>query len=168
MKRVILVLTIFLCSSIGVAQKAERLSRNEINANETPRAVAYNFVISIIEEDYVTMTKLMTSECLADLIEEMREDKLTFSEYFSSDNDVHDIVEMRPVVRMGYQLVIDDMGVLNSNDYSANRDVPMCYVSFDCVDANNKYYDGTYGKYDTTVDVYLVKQNGIWKVFEFK
>jgi len=48
------------------------------------------------------------------------------------------------------------------------KGLPALSVSFTCVDADDNDYDGTYGDYDVTARVLLVKIDGIWKVFGFK
>ena len=52
MKKAIVVFTVIFCSYVCCAQQILRLNQEEIKANETPQAVAYNFFKSIIFEDY--------------------------------------------------------------------------------------------------------------------
>ena len=56
MKKTILILFVLLYACCCHAQSIERLSKIEIEENETPRAVAYNFVKSIT-------SKRIMSEC---------------------------------------------------------------------------------------------------------
>lgn len=171
MKNFFVILSVVVCPLLISAQTIERLSKSEISENETPRAVAYNFVLSIINEDYLKMYSLMTAEFRSDLNTALVSENMSCSQLFSPDN-MHDIVGMRPVVKMGYDVVITNSWILNQNDvarYSENYvGLPAFSVSFNCVDAYNNFYDDTYGAYDTTARVLLVKQEGEWKVFGFK
>ena len=173
MKKTFLLIVTFLFSYGCFAQQIERLSQKEISENETPRAVAYNFVKAIIDENYAKMYNLMTEEFRRDLESEL-ESGVTLQTLFSSDN-IHDIVEMRPVVKMGYEVVIYDSWVVNTDDFfgmygkeNPYKGLPAFSVSFNCADAYNNFYDGTYGDYDTSARVLLVKKNGVWRVFMFK
>lgn len=175
MKKSILILFVLLYACCCHAQSIERLSKIEIEENETPRAVAYNFVKSIIEENYVRMYLFTTPQFRAELqewkkdvgVEEMRD-------LFTLDH-MHDIVGMRPVVNMGYDVVIYDSRILDTDKYfdmygeqNPYAGLPAYSVSFTCAAANGDLYDGTYGEYDVTTRVLLVKVDGKWKVFGFK
>lgn len=93
---------------------------------------------------------------------------------FTRDH-MHDIVDMGLVVKMGYDIVISDSWVLNLDEHFGRYGAPNPYndcpgfcVSLTCVDANNNIYDGTYGDYDITARILLVKHKGQWRVFELK
>ena len=174
MKKTILLLTILLYSMIGFAQGIERLSQSEINANETSRAVAYNFVNYIIEQEYVKMNLLMTPQFRLEMREWAQSEGVELTKLFTREY-MHDIVDMRPVVQMGYDLVIYNSWILDTDAFfdmygetNPYKGLPAFSVSFTCVDANDNVYDGTYGEYDVTARVLLVRIDGEWKVFGFK
>ena len=80
---------------------------------------------------------------------------------------MHDIVGMRPVVNMGYDVVIYDSRILDTDKYfdmygeqNPYAGLPAYSVSFTCAAANGDLYDGTYGEYDVTTRVLLVKVDG--------
>lgn len=171
MKKSFLILLIIFCSCFGYAQQVERLSNAEIEANETPKAVAYNFVTSIINENYAQTVELMTLGFFFELMPGLFGEGIPIEQLFSREY-MHDIVDMRPVVKLGYEVVITDSWELDSDKYfedgSKYKGEPAFSVSFNCVDANNNFYDGSHGEYDTTARVMLVKEEGVWKVFGFK
>ncbi len=174
MKKAFLFLLVIVCSFCGQAQQIERLSKSEIEENETPRAVAYNFVNYIIEQEYVRMYLLVTPQFRAEMREWAQTEGVELTKLFTRDH-MHDIVDMRPVVQMGYDLVIYNSWVLDTDEFfgmygesNPYKGLPAFSVSFTCVDANDNVYDGTYGDYDVTARVMLVKIDGKWKVFGFK
>lgn len=174
MKKAILIISVMLCTFGAAAQQIERLSKAEIEANETPRAVAYNFVNYIIEQDYVRMYMLITPHFRTGLKDWAQSEGVELTQLFTRDH-MHDIVDMRPVVQMGYDVVIYNSWIVNTDDYfgmygetNPYKGLPAFSVSFTCADANNNIYDGTYGDYDITARVLLVKIDGKWKVFGFK
>lgn len=160
MKKTFLFLSIFFLSFLTHAQQITRLTQSEIKANETPQAVAYNFVHSIVVKDYTTMAKLCTSEFYAELNKWAESEGVALSKLFTSQY-MHDVVGMRPVIASGYSIVITDQWKLDP--YNGQ---PAYSVSFNCADANNNLYDE--GEYDTTTRVLLVKKDGQWKVYRFK
>ena len=172
MKKAIIILFVFFCSACcGYAQNIERLSKAEIEANETPRAVAYNFVTSIITENYAQTVELMTLGLFFELMPDLFGEGIPINQLFSTEY-MHDIVEMRPVVKLGYEVVIVASRDIDSKEFfeegSKYRGQPAYAFKFDCADANNKLYDGSHGQYDTDVTVVVVKEEGKWKVFGFK
>jgi len=158
-------------TSVCNAQNIERLSEQEINACETPHSVAYNFVMSIINQDYTKMESLMTSEYLNEMKEGLKKEGITWAKLFSSEY-VHDIVEMRPVIKIGYSVVITDFYVTDTDKFygmygekSPYSGMPAFSVFFNCADSQDNIY---FGDYDTTARILLVEKNGKWQVFAFK
>ena len=171
-KKTIIILFVIFCSACcGFAQNIERLNKAEIEANETPRAVAYNFVTSIITENYAQTVELMTLGLFFELMPDLFGEGIPINQLFSTEY-MHDIVEMRPVVKLGYEVVIVASRDIDSKEFfeegSKYRGQPAYAFKFDCVDANNKLYDGSHGQYDTDVTVGVVIEEGKWKVFGFK
>lgn len=171
-KKTIIILLLLLCSGWwGYAQHIERLSKAEIEANKTPRAAAYNFVTSVITENYAQTVELMTLGLFFELMPDLFGEGIPINQLFSMEY-MHDIVDMRPVVKLGYEVVIVASQDINSEEYfeegSKYRGQPAYAFKFDCADANNKLYDGSQGQYDTDVTVMVVIEEGKWKVFGFK
>jgi hypothetical protein len=177
MRKIFLVIVAIMAVSftnVCKAQNIERLSTREIEECATPRSVAYNFVMSIINQDYERMKTLMTWQFMLQEID-LKQEGLSWAKLYSSSEYVHDIVEMRPVVQAGYSVVITNSYVLDTDNYFTVYGEKNPYsgldafsVSFNCADAQDNIYDGKYGDYDTTARILLVKQDGKWKVFGFK
>lgn len=172
MKRTfVLALIMLFLSCWGFSQHIERLSKAEIEANETPRAAAYSFVTSVITENYAQTVELMTLGLFFELMPDLFGEGIPINQLFSTEY-MHDIVDMRPVVKLGYEVVIVASQDINSEEYfeegSKYRGQPAYAFKFDCADANNKFYDGSQVQYDTDVTVMVVKEEGKWKVFGFK
>ena len=170
--RKFLFVTLLLASAFFVSctHRIERLDAEEIKANETPRAVAYNFVLSIVNEDYATAVDLMSTNYFFKLMPELF-GGIPISQLFSNQF-MHDIVDMRPVVKMGYEVVITDVQEFPLDkcfaEDSTFRNVPAYIVKFDCADANDKFYDDSNGEYDTDATIFVVKEDDEWKIFEIK
>lgn len=171
MRKCFLFFLVLFFSCGGFAQHIDRLNKAEIDVNETPHAVAYNFVTSIITEDYTQTMALMTSGLFFELMPDLLGEGVTINQLFSTEY-MHDVVDMRPVVKLGYEVVIVASLAFNSVEYfeedSKYRGQTAYGFKFDCADANNKLYDGSQGQYDTDVTVMVVKEDGKWKVLGFK
>ena len=175
MKKTFLIFLIILVSYCCCAQQIERLSHREIEEDETPRAVAYNFVKYVIDRNNVGIYLHTTHLFYEELLEWKESAGVeNLKELFTRDY-MHDIVDMGPVVKMGYDIVIYDSWILDTDKYYGTygetnpyAGLPAFSVSFTCADANDNIYDGTYGEYDVTTRVLLVKVDNKWKVFGFK
>lgn len=172
MRRILFVTSIiFACVSCIAQQSIERLSLAEISENSTPKAVAYNFVTSVIEERYHTTVELMTLGYFFELMPDLFGDGIPINQLFSSEY-THNIVDMRPVVKLGYELVITDSQPLDTEEYfeegSKYRGAPAFSITFNCADTNNNFYDGSHGSYDTDVTIRVVKEDDKWRVFGFE
>ncbi len=174
MKKALLI-TISLILSWGCYAQIERLSQKEIKECETPRAVAYKFVKYDIDRNTVGIAFLSTELFYNELQEWAQSAGVNSLKQLLTRDYMHDIVDMGPVVKMGYDIVISDSYILDLDKHFAMYGKPNPYkgcpgfsVSFTCADANNNIYDGTYGNYDVTARVLLVNYKGGWKVFGFK
>ncbi|MDR1348838.1 MAG: hypothetical protein LBJ63_10540 [Prevotellaceae bacterium] len=142
-------------TTICKAQNIERLPQITDDYEIYPKQVATIFVMSIINKDYVKMESQMTSQFKNELRKILRENNLTMDKLFTEEN-CHDIVGMRPVVKMGYNIVITNAYRNEKGEFS---------VSFNCVDNNNNFYNGDH---DTTTRVVLIWQDDRWLVSYFK
>lgn len=171
MKKVSLVILALLFSYCCYSQQIERLSPEEISGNETPRAAAYHFVTDIVEENYPDAVELMSLEMFFNMMPLLIEEGVPIDQVFSTDY-IHKIVDMRPVVKMGYSVVVTGVKDIDSgtffNEGSSYREAPAFRISLNCANANDELYDGSKGDYDTTVDVIIVKEDNEWKVFGFE
>ena len=177
MKKSLILLTSLLLSMGCFAQQLsiERLSQNEIKECKTPRAVAYNFAKYVMNQNNVGVILLSTPQFSAELEEWAQSAGVNSLKQLFTRDHMHDIVDMRPVVQMGYDIVISDSWILDLDEHFGRYGEPNPYkgcpglsVSLTCADANNNIYDGTYGDYDVTARILLVKYQGQWKVFGFK
>ena len=152
------------------AQTIERLSQIEIDSCDTPRAVAYNFVMSIVNEEYSQTVKLMSLEYFYQMMQPLFFEGIPINQLFSTAY-THKIVDMRPVVKMGYDVVVTNSCAIdtdNESDKYRYKGQPAYYVSFNCANNKNKFYNGSKGKYDTAVTVTVVEEDGKWKVLGFE
>lgn len=132
---------------------------------------AYQFVMGIVNENYSKVVDLMSLDYFFQWMPALIGEWIPMEQIFSSDH-THTIVDMRPVVKLGYEVLVVDYLALDSKacfeEGSAYRKQPAYSVTFDCFDANNKKYDGSQGEYDTDVTVRVVMEDGEWKVFGFE
>lgn len=172
MRKILFFISIlFACVSCNAQLNIERLSPAEISENSTPKAVAYNFVTSIITEDYAKAVDLMTLDLFFKLMPGLFGEGIPINQLFSAEH-THVIVDMRPVVKLGYEVVLVASQEIDSKEYfeegSKYRGQPAYAFKFDCADASNKLYDGSQGQYDTDVTVMVVKEDDKWRVFGFE
>lgn len=150
---------------------AGRIGQQEIDIGEQPRTVAYKFVMGIVEENYVDAVELMSLELFFNLMPLLVLEEVPIDQLFSTEYG-HKIVDMRPVVKMGYEVVVTSVQDIDSQNYfeegSRYRDEPAFRVSLNCADANGKIYDGSQGSYDTEVHVVIVSEDDEWKVYNFE
>ncbi len=103
MKKIGLIILLIMCAKI---MNAQILSTDEISECKTVQAVAWNFVMSIVEEDYDLMEKLMAPDYKKDLKNSMlKAGNSSYKELFTPKY-LHDIVGMRSLLKNGYQLTI--------------------------------------------------------------
>ncbi|MCR4829001.1 MAG: hypothetical protein K5864_06010 [Bacteroidales bacterium] len=169
MRKYILIAAMLCCISCGKSQQVTRVSQAEAQEGKTPEAVAYNFATSIIEEDFAQTVELMSAAYFFNLMPILLLDGVPMEQLFSSEY-THDIVDMRPVVKMGYEVVITDSHAIEaSNDVEElEYDGAEYSVTLRCADANDKFYDGSQGDYDTETTVFLVQEEEGWRVLGFK
>ena len=152
-------------------QVTNRSGQSESGEEKAAREAACQFVMNIVNENYAEVVELMTLEYFFQLMPGLFGEGIPIDELFSSEY-THDIVDMRPVVQLGYEVVAIDCSTFDTKTYfeegSKYRGQPAYSVTFDCFDANNKKYDGSHGQYDTDVTVRVVKEDGLWKVFGFE
>ena len=148
----------------------------EVGQSESPEEqaaceAAYQFVMGIVNENYSKVVDLMSLDYFFQWMPALIGEWIPMEQIFSSDH-THTIVDMRPVVKLGYEVLVVDYLALDSKacfeEGSAYRKQPAYSVTFDCFDANNKKYDGSHGQYDTDVTVRVVMEDGEWKVFGFE
>lgn len=170
MKKLLVLISLVLgttFTAFSQEQNFTRLSNNEIAECKSYDAVAYNFVYNIIFRNYDAAKELM-HETIFDVFEDGYSGFVKMME----DGYVHDIVEMRNVIPLGYTPVITisgdrlDLSIFQLNDQFEG--MPAVNVRLDCVNARGEFYDDEYGRYDTDVRVMLVCENGVWKVISFK
>lgn len=174
MKKALVILSVLCCMACSNSQQSKeiiRLDQAEINECKTPNAVAYRFVTSIIEEDYATAVEMMSSRYFFELMPILFYDGVPIEQLFSSEY-THDIVDMRPVVEQGYEVVITDSHPVdpekNVSENSESEEPATYSVTFGCADANNKLYNGKKDNYDTETTVLLIQEDEDWRVLEFK
>ena len=170
MKRIKLgMLCLWLSLSMS-AQNYHTINSEEIEKCKTPQAIAWNFVMSIINQDYYRMESLCDKVFLNELQEEMKQVGASSYYQFFTEDIVHDIVGMRPVMREGWRLVctdeyFHDLSRYNIDDYY--KSLQACSVSFNCM-KDNQIYSWQSDAHDTTARVILVYKDDKWQVVGFK
>ena len=76
----------FACVFCNAQHNIERLSPAEISENSTPKAVAYNFVTSIITEDYGKAVELMTLDLFFKLMPGLFGEGIPINQLFSAEH----------------------------------------------------------------------------------
>lgn len=150
--------------SIGlVAQDFRSLSMQEIRECKSPEAVSWNFVVSVLLNQYDVMESLSSPELIEELQTMMRKSHFTHYSQLFTEQYFQDISGIRPVLIEGYRLVCDspyyDTMKIGSDE------VPICSVHFNCADTNGNMY---VGQHDATVRVILLNVNNKWVVRGFK
>lgn len=167
MKRVITFLLLCLTMSL-VAQNYKTLSLQEIRDCKSPEAVAWNFVVSVLLNQYDVMESLSSPDLVADLHSMMSEYKSTNYTQIFTEQRMHDIVGIRPILHEGYHLVCSDPyyhsldGYTDLDGYTENQ---ACSVRFDCVDNYGNHYAG---EHDADCRVILIHTDNKWVVRGFK
>ena len=120
-------------------QVTEESGQTESLEKEAAREAAYQFVMNIVNENYAEAVELMTLEYFFQLMPGLFGEGIPIDELFSSEY-THNIVDMRPVVKMGYEVVAVDCSTFDSKTYfqegSKYKGQPAYSVTFDCFDAN--------------------------------
>lgn len=175
MKKIGLIILLIMCAKI---MNAQILSTDEISECKTVQAVAWNFVMSIVEEDYGLMEKLMAPDYKKDLKNNMLKAGISSYKELFTPKYLHDIVGMRPLLKNGYQLTITQVypmkhGVYYSDEiYIPYKGWDAISVCFDCepyeliesVDFQNENQEVI----DSTARIILVCIENKWLVVGFK
>ena len=87
MRKILFFISIFFaCVFCNAQHNIERLSPAEISENSTPKAVAYNFVTSIITEDYGKAVELMTLDLFFKLMPGLFGEGIPINQLFSAEH----------------------------------------------------------------------------------
>lgn len=171
MKKAI-ILTAMLIASLNILAQSRTLSNTEIVECKTPESVAWNFVMSIVNEDYSKMEKLTSPHFLSELYSWSWDSGLSFSEMFTEEN-LHDISGMRPLLTAQPQKYFLSITWTQTTTleytYSSGKsysNLKGYSVSFNCVDSYGNYYSGN--DHDTSARVVLVYLDNAWRVAYFK
>ncbi len=158
--------------SLGiVAQSYHSLNSDEIKECKTPQAIAWNFVMSIVNQDYYRMEPLCDRLFLKELHDWMKEEGVSSYNQLFTEEKVHDIVGIRPVMREGWRLVCADEYYYDLSGYAIDDDyksLQACSVSFNCMKDNQIYSWQSNKEHDTTARVILVYKDEKWQVIGFK
>lgn len=162
-----LIICILFGINMSYAQRV--LPASEIKECRTAESVAWNFITSIVEKQWNKMEQLMAPLHKYQLRQDMNSEGLyDYNQVFSSEY-IHDIIDMRPLLAMGYKLVITDVytmvyGSQNLDDlpYKGWNAVSVC---FNC-DQGNSSYKNT--QYDPSAHIILVQIDGNWRVAGFR
>lgn len=171
MKRFNLALFCLFLSLGIVAQSYHSLNSDEINECKTPQAIAWNFVMSVINQDYYQMESLCDRLFLKELHDWMKEEGVSSYNQLFTEEKIHDIVGMRPVMREGWRLVCEDEYYHDLSGYDIDDDykkLQACSVRFNCMKDNQIYSWQSNTEHDTTARVILVYKGDKWHVIGFK
>lgn len=162
---------LLICILFGINMSyAQRvLPASEIEECRTAESVAWNFITSIVEKQWNKMEQLMAPLYKYQLRQDMNSEGLyDYNQVFSSEY-IHDITDMRPLLAMGYKLVITNVyTMVYSSQYSNNfpyKGWNAVSVCFYCDQGNNSYENT---QYDPSTRIILVQIDGNWRVAGLK
>lgn len=145
-------------------------TKSQLDALDNPTDVARTFVESIINKKYSDAFYLLTDKFRTEIYSEVNNNE---SELIETLEQGHDIIGMRPLLKMGYHLVITEERSTDLNDVYAMYGETNPYdsadgrsISFDCADQNDELYSGY--DYDSNTRILLVQENGKWRIFMWK
>lgn len=167
MKKILIVIaTLFFYMSVAASSPnpiVKRLSPQEIAQCETPAALAYNFVMAIVNQDYNRAMSYMTHEAAKGWEEAGIE---AIDRVFATPGKLH-ILGWWPAFRQGYEvavLYVQDEGEYNGNLYKK--------VYIGCVPSSeigvSGFQDITRFENETNVKVVIVGDGHFWGVNGFK
>ena len=162
---------LLICILFGINMSyAQRvLPASEIEECRTPESAAWKVITSIVEKQWNKMEQLMAPLYKYQLRQDMnREGLYDYNQVFSSEY-IHDITDMRPLLAMGYKLVITNVYTMvygsqysNNFPYKGWNAVSVCFYC----DQGNSSYENT--RYDPSARIILVQIDGNWRVAGFK
>lgn len=144
----------------------ERVPKKEIAANITPRAVAYNYIMAILNEDYSKMFSYMSSwgrEWTDYVMAEMYAEYgiRTYHELFSLQDSKYNVLGWKPYLKKGYEvavLYVQDISMFDEEEV---------FVYVHCVPSDEI---NIYSVHGITVcneahpKIIVRKEDGVWKV----
>lgn len=163
--------TLFFCMSVAASNPnpiVNRLNAQEVAQCKTPAAVAYNFVMAALDQDYDRMYSYMAKDGREYLQHEMEKNEVTsLNALFSLEGKLH-IFGWRPALYDGYEvavLYVQDEGEYDGVEYKK--------IYIGCVPSSQIGIAGfqdieRYDRYETNVKVVVATENGRWKVLGFK
>ena len=149
------------------AQTFRVLPDDEIEACETPQSVAWNFVESILGQDYARMESLTDSLALHFLKTKMEKMNSSYEQLFVHYLD--GIVEVREQMTQGWELVCDEGSYHDLSNLSvdeSNQSHRACSVTFDLMKKGERYAQKR--NLEAVVRVTVIQKNGKWQVLNIK
>ena len=149
------------------AQTFRVLPDDEIEACETPQAVAWNFVESILGQDYARMESLTDSLALHFLKTKMEKMNSSYEQLFVHYLD--GIVEVREQMTQGWKLVCDEGSYHDLSNLSVDesyQSLRACSVTFDLMKKGKRYAQER--NLEAVVRVTVIQENGKWRVLNIK
>lgn len=149
------------------AQTFRVLADDEIEACETPQAVAWNFVESILSQDYARMESLTDSLALHFLKTKMEKMNSSYEQLFVHYLD--GIVEVREQMTQGWELVCDEGSYHDPSNLSVDESYQShraCSVTFDLMKKGESYAQKR--NLEAVVRVTVIQKNGKWQVLNIK
>lgn len=149
------------------AQTFRVLPDDEIEACETPQAVAWNFVESILSQDYARMESLTDSLALHFMKTKMEKMNSSYEQLFVHYLD--GIVEVRKQMTQGWKLVCDEGSYHDLSNLSVDesyQSLRACSVTFDLMKKGKRYAQKR--NLEAVVRVTVIQKNGKWQVLNIK
>lgn len=150
------------------AQTFRTLSDNEIESCETPQAVAWNFVESILGQDYARMESLTDSLTLH--LVKTKMENMHFSSYEQLFLYYLDgILDVRKQMTKGWSLVCDEGSYQDLSNLSVDesyQSLRACSVTFDLMKKGKSYSQKR--NCGAAVRVTVIQKDGKWRVLNFK
>lgn len=149
------------------AQTFRTLPDDDIEACETPQAVAWNFVESILGQDYARMESLTDSLALHFLKTKMEKMNSSYEQLFV--HYLEGIVEVRKQMTKGWSLVCDEGSYHDPSNLSVDesyQSLRACSVTFDLMKKGERYAQKR--NLGAVVRVTVIQKDRKWKVLNIK
>lgn len=175
MKKIIFICMFFVIGVINLSASpnpiVRRLSYEEIVQSRTPSAVAYNYIMAILAEDYHKMLSYMSDEgkvLLGNLLCEAEKEigVQSYHDLYSLEGTKYDILSWVNYLQRGYEiaiLYIQDEGIYEGKE--------CIRVYIHCVpsdEINERGFQDITRCNNANPKVILTKEVGEWKVLGFK
>lgn len=144
-----------------------RLSSDELSSNNTPAAVAFNFVQAILQSDYQKMQSYMEQQAASDLVGDQHEPQQAVDEFFSQPGKYNIMGWKNMMSSRDYEVAV--LYVQDEGFWDKGKPLKKVYI--DCIPSSqigNTGFQDVYRTGETNIKVLVVNLDSGWKVVGFK